>query len=65
MSKNFKHLVEAVELRGCTVKRLDYYVWALNGKPLMFDEFIKACRGIISKYSTRLDLTAKLYHGGC
>jgi len=64
MSKNFKHLVEAVELRGCTVKRIDYYVWALNGKKLMFDEFIKACRGIVKKYGIRDDLRPKLYQGG-
>lgn len=51
MSKNFKNLIQAVEARGFYARKgNDPYVWLLNGKRLVFDEFIKACRYIIAKY---------------
>lgn len=63
MSKNLKYLINAVESRGFAVRRLDYYVWSVNGSRLVFDDFIKACRGIIKKYNPRQDLYNVLQRG--
>lgn len=45
-----RFLKQAVEDRGFAVRRVDNYVWAINGHKLLFNEFIKACREIIRKY---------------
>lgn len=56
MSKNFKNLIRALEARGCYARYLGDYIWSLNGKRLVFDEFLKASRYIIAKYPCKEQL---------
>ena len=53
------NLIQAVQDRGFYIRKADQYSWVLNGKRLVFDEFLQACRYIIKKYPVKEQLNLR------
>lgn len=60
---NLRYLVKAVEDRGVPVRRIDDYVFVINGKKFVYDQALAVMRKIIKKYRVRLDLQSH-FQGG-
>lgn len=61
MNNSFKFFKQALEARGFYIRKVDDYVFSLNGKRYDFETLLKVGRMIIAKYPTK----DRLNLGGC